>query len=209
MTITDRIDSMEYDIQSLAQLIAQNGIQMNTLSNEMKDFKDEMKDFKDEIKDFIDESKASRDEMNVKWGNLANSLGRVVEALIIPNIDIIIDKYFEEKMQDYYGNLYKRDPITNEGREFDGIITTKSRIFLFEVKAKITKEDVQKMRKFIDSGDFFKFFPNYKDKKLIPVMGSINLKEHQVKMLTEEKILALAIRGDILTFKNLNDINLL
>ncbi|MHA1912654.1 MAG: hypothetical protein ACTSYA_13285 [Candidatus Kariarchaeaceae archaeon] len=207
-SLQPRVDKLEEYMTNLNIVIIKLSNEMSDFKNEMKDFKDEMSDFKDEMKDFKDESKVSRDEMNVRWGNLANSLGRVVEDLIIPNIDIIIEKCFEEKIQDYYGSLYKRNPITNEGREFDGIITTKSNIFLFEIKSKITQEHALKMREFICSGDFFKYFPNYKGKKLIPVMGSLNLKDHQVKMLTEEKILALAIRGDILTFKNLDELKL-
>ena len=79
---------------------------------------------------------------------------------------------------------------------------------MFEIKNQITQEYVDKFLSFVRSDEFFHYFDFYTGKKLIPVMGSISLKEHQVKMLTDANILALSIRGDFLTFKNYSDVQL-
>lgn len=97
--------------------------------------------------------------------------------------------------------MYKRDSQRN-GREFDGIISTERNVFLFEIKSNITKEYVDTFSRFVKSGKFFDFFPNMKGKIFIPIMGSIHLKEYQIQMLTDANILALSIKGDILTIRN-------
>jgi len=164
-----------------------------------EDFKDEMRDFKDEMRGF-------KDEMNEKWGNLANSLGFVVEGLLIPNIEPLIDRVFNEKIEDIYQRITKRSVDRSRSKEFDAIIATKSYVFLFEVKTSMSKEYADKLKDFIESNSLFDFFPDYRDRKVIPVMGSVDLKPHQIKLLTERNILAISIKGDILSFRNLDQV---
>ena len=42
--------------------------------------------FKDEMKEFKDESIRDRREMNKRWGEIANSLGIIVEDLVSPAV---------------------------------------------------------------------------------------------------------------------------
>jgi hypothetical protein len=77
------------------------------------------------------------------------------------------------------------------------------------VKTNIRIDDVVEFKEFINSNKIENYFKEAKDKQLIPMMGSIHLKPHQVEWLTNHNIFALDIFGYILTIKNFDKVNLL
>jgi hypothetical protein len=240
MTESDRIINLEHGLDKLSELVAQTTLSVQSLSEEMKEFKAEAdrdrkqadkkweefkaeaerdrKDFKAEAErdrkqadkkweEFKKEAERDRKQLNKKWGELANSMGRVVEYLIVPNIDILTSKFFENEAYTLYHDIYKKKG-DGTGKQFDGILISETTFFLIEVKTNIKKEDVVEFKEFIDSDEIKEYFPEAKNKHLIPMMGSIYLKPHQVEWLTDHNIYALDIFGDILTIKNFDKIKI-
>jgi hypothetical protein len=284
MTESDRIINLEFGLDKLSELVAQTTLSVQSLSEEMKEFKAEAerdrkqadkrweefkaeaerdrkefkaeaerdrkqadkrweefkaeaerdrKEFKAEAerdrkqadkrweefkaeaerdrKEFKAEAERDRKEfkndMNKKWGELANSLGRVVEYLIVPNIDFLTPKFFKNEAYTLYHDIYKKKG-DGTGKQFDGILISETTFFLIEVKTNIRKDDIVEFKEFIDSGEIKEYFTEAKDKQLIPIMGSIHLKPHQVAWLTGHNIFALDIFGDILTIKNFDRIKI-
>jgi hypothetical protein len=255
MTESDRIINLEFGLDKLSELVAQTTLSVQSLSEEMKEFKAEAerdrKEFKEEAerdrkqadkkweefkaeaerdrKEFKEEAERDRkqadkkweefkeeaerdrkeykNDMNKKWGELANSMGRVVEYLIVPNIDFLTPKFFENEAYTLYHDIYKKKG-DGTGKQFDGILISETTFFLIEVKTNIRKDDVVEFKEFIDSGEIKEYFPEAKDKQLIPMMCSIYLKPHQVAWLTHHNIYALDIFGDILTIKNFDRIKI-
>jgi hypothetical protein len=287
MTESDRIINLELNMDKLADLVAQTTLSVQSLSEEMKEFKGEAerdrKEFKAEAErdrkrtdkqweefkaeadrdrkrtdkqweefkaeaerdrkrtdkqweefkteaesdrkqankqwvefkteaerdrnDFKAEAERDRKQANKQWGELANSMGRVVEYLIIPNIDFLIPKFFNNEAYTIYHDIYKKkgDGI---GKQFDGILISETKFFLIEVKTNIRYNDVVEFKEFINSGEIKEYFIEAKDKQLIPMMGSIYLKQHQVEWLTIHNIYDLDIFGDILTIKNFDKVKL-
>jgi F0F1-type ATP synthase membrane subunit b/b' len=249
MTESDRIINLEHGLDKLSELVAQTTLSVQSLSEEMKEFKAEAKrdrkqadkkweefkaeaerdrkefkaeaerdrkEFKAEAerdrKEFKAEAERDRKEfkndMNKKWGELANSMGRVVEYLIIPNVDFLTPRFFKNEAYTLYHDIYKKKG-DGTGKQFDGILISETKFFLIEVKTNIRKEDVIEFKEFIDSGEIKKYFAEAKGKQLIPMMGSIYLKPHQVEWLTDHNIYALDIFGDILTIKNFDRIKMI
>jgi len=54
---------------------------MARFAQEMREFKDEMREFKNDMSEFKDEMRAARRALDKKWGDLANKMGTIIEAL--------------------------------------------------------------------------------------------------------------------------------
>ncbi len=200
-TRVDRLEEAmmrsQFMIQSLSrevdrtQLMVQGlSIETNKLSREMKEFKDEMKEFKNEMKefkthtqasmdnlnkemkDFKDEMKLSNKNMNKKWEELVMKMGTMVEDIVAPGIPFIAKKYFNLEN----GKVLVRSDAyhikTNQRREFDTIAVYKDKIILNETKSNPKTDEAKKFIKFVKSGEFFKYFPEYQGRELIPILSS-------------------------------------
>ena len=183
--------------------IAQDRTQRNLdkLSLEMKDFKDEMKDFKDEAKDY-------KKEMNKKWGEMANRLGTIVEDIVAPSISGIAERYFGCKdMEDFMVRRFKRSSIDKaRRREFDIIAVCEDKVILNETKSTPRLNHVESFINFIKNNEFYQFFPEYKDKYLIPIFSSLYLPNDIIETLSENKIYALAMSDDTMDIINFNNV---
>ncbi len=202
--VKERLDSVEEIIKELAINQLKLSKDVRQLGKEMKEFKDEMKEFKDEMKEFKDEMKKFRTEMEIKWGNLANSLGIVVEAIIAPGFPELLEKEFGcMNMERLMVNVEVRKPRDKHYlKEFDLIAVCGDLVFLNETKPRIKEEYVIPFVKFVESGEFFDYFPEYKGKHLVPVVSSLRMKPHEVQILTKHKIFAVTLKHSSLKVEN-------
>ncbi len=165
-----------------------NGV--NVFKDEMLDFKDEMKAFKDEMLEFRRQSDRDRKEMNKRWGELANKMGTIVEDIIFPAVRPVIKKYFECD-PDFLGMRMQRKK--GELREeFDVIATCGNSVILIEVKS---TPRVQYISEFLKKVERFKeLFPEYGDRRVIPIVASLSMDEGFVNALSKNEIYAMAYR---------------
>jgi Holliday junction resolvase-like predicted endonuclease len=169
---------------------------IESLQEEMKEFKAEMKDFKDRI---------DRDHkaMNKQWGNLANKMGTIVEDIVAPAIRPTLRKYFDVDPIDITTNFRRRNKQTGENEEIDVLAITEDKVFVVEVKSSPREEHIFnfKEKKLVR---FRKFFPEYKDKQLIPIFASLRFEEDMINLASKHGIYLLAYREweymDILNF---------
>ncbi len=221
-------ESMKTDmaVKQLANEMKDFKNEMKDFKNEMKDFKDEMKDFKDEMKDFKDEmllfkdgvedfkdemkdfktnSEADRKSMNKKWGELANKMGTIVEDIVAPSVEGIVREYFKINELDMLAIRFrKRSSDGKSIREFDVIAESKNYFFIVETKATPRTEYVKDFIKLIS--EIEKWFPNIKDKKIIPIFSSLYLPEDTIKYLTNNNIFAMAMKDDNIDILNYDEL---
>ncbi len=184
--------------------------EMRAFKDEMKDFKDEMLDFKDEMRAFKDETRHDRKEMNKRWGELSNKMGTVVEDIISPATRPVIIKYFKCD-PDFIGvRLQKKkvdDNNNTKREEFDIVATCKDKVILIEVKTTLRPQYIDDFKDKIKR--FREFFPEYKEKKLIPILASLSIDSNFLNLLTKEHIYAMAYKEweymDILNFEELKN----
>ncbi|MEQ8223560.1 MAG: hypothetical protein ABRQ37_14710 [Candidatus Eremiobacterota bacterium] len=204
MIIEERVDRLEelaaqtqLMLQSLSYEVSRTQIAVNNLSREMKDFKNEMNDFKDEMK---------RDTRNLKreLGELSKKMGTMVEDMVAPNIRFIGEKYFSCKKSDcerFTVRVYQRhSEDKSRVEEFDVIAVYPDKIILNETKSKPITEHPQEFLEKVEK--FFKYFPEYKGKKIIPVYASLDIPEHILSDLTKKKIYAMAMKEDTMDLLN-------
>jgi len=181
--------------------------EMQDFKDEMRDFKDEMKGFKDEMKGFKDEMQGFKGEMARKWGELANRLGTLAEDIVAPNLVPVAQKYFGCQGEPFDFMLRRTRTHSKESgrsREFDAIAIFEDTVILSETKATPRSEYLQDFSLVIK--DFFDYFPELADKKLIPIFASLNMGDNIIKQATKNRIFVMALKGDTMEILNYDDI---
>ncbi len=168
-------------------------------------FRDEMKEFKDEMKEFKIDSEKDRKEMNKKWGELANKMGTVVEDIVAPNIPGIARNYFKVETLEYFAiRVRKLNKDKSRQKEFDIVATSDKYFFLNETKAsprpEYAKEFKESLARVPD------FFPEYADKKLIPIFSSLNMHPDIVTYLSRNGIYAMVMKDDTMDLLNFDEV---
>ena len=183
--------------------------EMLAFKEEMKAFKDEMLAFKEEMKEFKDRMEKEVKRINRDWGALALKFGTLVEDIVIPNMFGVAEDYFGYKEEpDFFGHrLRKKNIEGTKSKEFDVVLAYKDAVFVNETKSEANSaEDLYKFINFIKSGLFFEYFPEFKDKEIIPIFASLYIEDKYVDILTENRVYALGMRDDVMGLINFDNI---
>ncbi len=191
---------------------------LKQLHEEMQEFKDEMKDFKGEtggLKDgvkglknktggFEERMEKEAKRMNKQWGELANKMGTIVEDLVVPSIPRIASELFDcEYIEDLITWRYKTKPSdSSRRREFDAIAICPGKVIFNETKSNPRPEYISDFISFIESGEFFEYFPEYREKTMIPIFSSLHLPENAVRQLTSHGIYAMGMSESTMELLN-------
>ena len=177
--------------------------EMRAFKDEMKVFKDEMKEFKDEMKEFKDEMQREVKRINKQWGELANKMGTIVEDIVFPAVRPVVKKYFNCNPSVLMMNVEKR--VNGINAEFDVIAVCDDAAFVIEVKSTARVEHIGQVKDKVEL--FKKLFPEYSNRKVVPILASLKIGEDVLNKLTKEKIYGMAYREweymDILNFEEL------
>jgi len=210
-TLELRVDSLEsilgQFIVSTDRSLRRLEREMREFKDEMREFKDEMREFKDEMQEFKDESEKDRKRMNRQWGDIANRLGTVVEDIVAPNIPGIAKRYFHADIDDLMVRRKRRKPKDKKFiREFDIIATWDNFVLLNETKPYARPEYVQDFIQIL--GEFTEYFPEYENKKIIPVFSTLYLDDNIIQMLTDNNIYAMGMSDDSMDLYNAERVNI-
>lgn len=206
-----RTDRLEEALIRLADAQAETQREMSEFKNEMSEFKNEMRydleKYREEnrlaLEEYKEENRKENREMNKRWGKLSNKMGTIVEDIIYPAARPLISRYFNVEINsiDISSNVSRMNE-NRDREEFDIIASIPDKVFLIEVKS--TMRDYY-INEFKDKTiRFINFFPEYRNKQLIPIMASLSMQPNTVHLLTENHIYAMAYREwdymDILNF---------
>ncbi|WP_131111555.1 hypothetical protein [Sulfuricystis thermophila] len=171
--------------------------------NEMLDFKNEMAEFKRKVDEDIAEMKRERREMNLQWGAIANKLGTIVEDIIYPSCRRIAREHFGAPDElEFEGQRIRRPRKRGDRREFDGILVWEGHVMLLEAKATVRPEYLEAFDRFVREEAFFRYFPEYAGRRLIPIFSSLSLTEDEVAWLTERRLYAVAMGEEAMALLN-------
>ncbi len=187
--LENRVDALERYMMELAYQARRTEMEVERLSAEMREFKEEMR--------------RDRKEMNRRWGDLANKMGTLVEDIFAPGLPAIARKLDCERIDDLSVRRYRRNPDDSaERREFDIVAVCPDRVVLVDVKSSPRLRHVEEFAEFVRSGRFFEFFPELRDRSLVPVFGALYLPDELVERLTREGIYALSMGDEHLELRN-------
>ena len=197
----DRLEELVAQTQSMLQSLSFEVSRTQIIvSNISKDMKEDLKEFKEELRR---DTREMKKEINNQWEKVVKKLGTLVEDMIIPNIEFIADKHFDLKNGDIFTRIKKYNPIDKaKQREFDVIAIYPEKIVLVEAKSNPKPEEAKGFIELIKSGEFFEYFPEYKEKELIPIFASFHIPENVLKKLSKNKIYAMGIKEDTMDILN-------
>jgi hypothetical protein len=208
--VKERVSDLEAILGSFMAQTEKAIIEMkrdtHSLKEEMKEFKEEMKEFKEEMKEFKVEMTDFKNDMNKKWGELSNKMGTLVEDMVAPNMPNLALEIFNcqriEHLAVRWRVLNKID--NSKHHEYDIVVICPDSIIVNETKSKAKIEYVDD---FIDDlNELHEYFPEAKEKKVIPTFASLYIPENVLKYLTKKKIYAISLNGDTMEVLNLKDI---
>jgi len=190
--VEKRVKSLEDTIRELTELHKLTELSIQSLSKEMKEFR-------------VDGEKA-RDDMNRRWGELANKMGTIVEDLIYPNLPIVLSKEFSLDEPRSMGIRIRRT-LKKQGirGEIDAYFIYGDIAFINETKSTPSLDYLHKFDEFMRT-KFEILFGEFRGMKIIPIFSSLNMSPDVVEEATKLGIFAVNIYGDILTFKNLEEV---
>jgi len=184
-TVAQRVDRLEQVMIELAEQSKITQREVARLSIEMRAFKD---------------------EMNKRWGDLANKMGTLVEDIVAPNISGIAREYFGCKDLDFFGVRIRKKNTKDASkvREFDVIAVCDDKVIINETKS---NPKIEYINEFINVlKEIYDYFPEYRGKKVIPIFSSLYIPEDLVTYLTKNRIYAMAMKDDTMDLLNFEQV---
>jgi hypothetical protein len=167
--------------------------------------------FKNDLKaideKFENERIALEKQMNKKWEKLVMKMGTLVEDIVAPSIKGAAVELFGFKRIDFFGVRVEKTKVNDRGaqREFDVIAVGEDKVILNETKTKPSSGEVKEFIDFLKTGEFYDYFPEYKEKKLIPIFSTLYMPGDVVKRLTKKRIFAMAMSETVMTILNFEE----
>lgn len=176
--------------------------EMREFKDEMGAFKDEMGGFKTEMGDFKAEMRQSKRDLDKKWGDLANKLGTIIEDILAPNLRRLAGAFFGfEVIEDFMMRRARRRPGPDPVEaEFDTVIVSPDAVILGEAKSTPSVGHADEFATKVQG--FFEYFPEYRGRRLIPVLGSWAMADTVVDRLTAHRIYAMRMGADTMELAN-------
>jgi hypothetical protein len=151
----------------------------------------------------------SNHNANKKYEELIKKLGTLAEDMVAPNVNFIAKKYFNcSQCLDFMVRRWRTMPEDpGKGKEFDLLALYEDTIILVEAKHNPRPEYSVEFIEFINKKEFIKYFPEYENKKLIPIFASFYIPDNVVIKLSKNKIYAMATKEDTMDIINFDDVN--
>lgn len=148
-----RINRLSAEIERVSR---NTSLEIDRLSREMSAFKEEMQAFREETRN-------DRREMNKRWGDLAASLGTLVEDVVAPSVPRVLREVFGCPVEaiEFSGVRVKRKHPTepNRNREFDTVAAGCGYFLTVESKVRL---DISAVNEFAASlPEVKEYFPEF------------------------------------------------
>ena len=146
----------------------------------------------------------ARRAMNRQWSELATKMGTVVEDIVAPSVRRMAREIFDCGEQQLFICRIERvrSDDRSRRREFDALYVGDRAVLLNETKSTPWGADIRRFVRFVRSGEFFLYFPEYRDLPLVPVFSSLSLPDNLVTQLTRNGVYALAMGDEAMQVLN-------
>jgi hypothetical protein len=150
------------------------------------------------------QAEKERKEFNRKLAEITDSQGLMIENMVWPNLKRIATEVFAGVPSEMEGIRIKRRKRGDAGRqkEIDLLAAAPAPgpVLVCEAKSKPSSE---KTREFLDSlVDFPEYFPEYADRRIIPMVASIAFDPSLLEFMTRQGVLALGFGDETMEILN-------
>jgi hypothetical protein len=194
-TVVERVDTLEEAVKNFVRDV---GIEFNKVYNTQIRTEMELQVFKDEMRAFKDEMRAQNREMNLRWGQLANRLGTLVEDLVAPSLPRIVKEVLGLEVDDLMVR-YRRRRRTGT-YEYDAIVLAGDLVVLNYTKATLDSRDVERFIQ--DIGRFREAFPEHAARPLVGVLAMLSVETSVLAYAERTGFLVLGVGDQLMEVKN-------
>ena len=161
---------------------------------------------REEWKQQREEWARERRAMNKQWSDLAAKMGTVVEDIVAPSVRRMARELFDCGEELLFTSRIDRvrSDDRSRRREFDVLYVGDRALLLNETKSSPRGADVRRFVRLVRSGEFFLYFPEYRDLPIVPVFSSLSLPDNLVTQLTRNGVYALAMGDEAMQVLNLD-----
>jgi len=225
LDLSVRMDDVEVRVDRLEAIFGRFITRTEMLLHEMdrrltrfeqqaeKDREEARKDREESRKD-REESRKSREETRQEMRNLARQLGEIsnrqgtlVEDLIAPSLRRMARVELDcGELEFFTVRIEKRHALTGQLREFDALYVGQQAILLNETKATARPQYVAEFVEFLSSGEFWRYFPEYTGRPIVPVFSSLYIPENVLEHLTRQRIYAVGMGKEAMEVLNLEQL---
>lgn len=200
LTTEERVDRLEAMFGQFMAQISTAQVRLDRVIEEMK-----IEAEKDR-QAWGERFEADKKEWNKRWGELANKLGTVVEDIVAPALPRIAKQYFGfVEIDDFMVRRHVRNKQDrSKRREFDAIVVGDDKVIINETKSRARVDYIDQFIEAIN--DIEDYFPEYKDKTIIPVFASLYIGQDMLSYLTKHSIYALTIGDDVMDIVNFQQV---
>ncbi len=155
-----------------------------------------------------EEAARERKEMNQRWGELANKMGTIVEDIVAPSIRRLAREVFDcgDLRAFYTRTVRTRSDDPSRERELDALYVGTKAVLLNETKATARPEYARAFVRFLESGEFAQYVPEYPELPIVPVFSSLSIPADVVTYLTRRGIYAVAMGDEAMQVLNLEEV---
>ena len=156
------------------------------------------------MEEYRQRAEQDRRELARQLGDISNRLGTIVEDLIAPSLRRMFTEEFNSgPLELFVQRAEKIHPVTRLQREFDVIAVGPQAVLVNETKVAARPQYFQEAVAYFNSGEFFEYFPEYADRRLIPVCSALYIPDHLVTYLTRQGVYAVAMGDTTMAALNL------
>ena len=155
--------------------------------------------------DMKQEAARERKEMNERMGELSNRMGTIVEDIVAPSIRRLAREVLDcgdlQSFSTRTVRTHGEEP--SREREFDALYVGTRAVLLNETKATARPEYARAFVEFLESGQFARYVPEYRELPVVPVFSSLSIPADVVTYLTRRGIYAVAMGDEAMQVLNL------
>ena len=155
--------------------------------------------------DMKQEAARERKAMNERMGELSNRMGTIVEDIVAPSIRRLARDVLDcgglQSFSTRTVRTHQEDP--SREREFDALYVGTRAVLLNETKATARPEYARAFVEFLESGQFARYVPEYRELPIVPVFSSLSIPADVVTYLTRRGIYAVAMGDEAMQVLNL------
>ena len=201
--VEDRLDRIERLVEQLVEDTARFREQIAKLERDRE--RDREQDRQERERQY-QQWERDRRAMNKQWSELATKMGTVVEDIVAPSVRRMARELFDCGEELLFTSRIDRvrSDDRSRRREFDVLYVGDRAVLLNETKSSPRNADARRFLRLVRSGEFFLYFPEYKDLPLVPVFSSLSLPADLVTYLTRNGIYALAMGDEAMQVLNLD-----
>ena len=154
---------------------------------------------------YLEESARERRERNKRWCELVDKWGTVVEDIVAPSVRRLAPEVFDCGRLQHFAtrvSCNRKDDLARE-REFDALYVGTRAVLLNDTKSSPRINDARRFARFVERGEFARYFPQYRELPIVPVFSSLSIPEDMVEYLTGRGIYVLAMGDEDMQVLNL------